>query len=173
MPPLYTVDLSLHPRQRHAHICNDFKHHIKDLVPIYWQLLNGTRIPRFLDILARRLLRRVYSNEEQEEIMGIVEATGMPKHLVIAYNTFLDLLSGCSSGGVRVKDAGDGKQTGIVHFRGLDWEMEPLRKIIIRVEYVRDGNVVARCVHATSQKPPTNTPSEASHTQATSVSSQA
>jgi hypothetical protein len=42
---------------------------------------------------------------------------------------------------VKANDVG-----GIVHFRGLDWDMDPLRDLIIRVEYTRDWRVVARYV---------------------------
>ncbi|KAJ7493335.1 hypothetical protein B0H11DRAFT_2394891 [Mycena galericulata] len=69
-----------------------------------------------------------YLADITREIRGISKLTGVPLHLVVAYNTFLDLFSGCSSGGARVIDAGNGHQSGVVHFRGLDWEMEPLRK---------------------------------------------
>jgi len=104
----------------------------------------------FLDFSSSWLnvfLTRVHSSEETEEIYGISEVTGVERHLVIAYNTFLDLFSGCVSGGVRVSNAGkDGRKNGIVHFRGLDWDMEPLRKMIICVEYVHAGEIVARAV---------------------------
>ncbi|KAJ8516886.1 hypothetical protein ONZ45_g5864 [Pleurotus djamor] len=103
--------------------------------------------PRLFKVLAKLALRRVASSEETEEILGIVEETGIQRHLVVAYNTFLDIMSGCVSGGVRVPDAGfDGKSEGVVHFRGLDWEMEQLRPLTICVEYVRNGQVVARSV---------------------------
>ena len=143
-PPIYRIDLSAPPRQRHREICLNYKDRIKELVPIYHELLSYAPLPRLLDVLAKCFLRRVHSSEETEEIKGISEATGMPIHLVVAYNTFLDCLSGCSSGGVRVSDAGSGRDEGIVHFRGLDWDMEPLRKLVICVEYVRDGKVAAR-----------------------------
>jgi hypothetical protein len=144
-PPIYRIDLDVAPRERHREICSDYKAKVVNLVPIYHELLGCMRFPRLFDVLAKYLLRRVHSSEENEEIRGIAELTGMPRHLVLAYNTFLDLLSGCSSGGVRVCDAGeDGKSDGIVHFRGLDWEMEPLRQLMICVEYVRGGKVVAR-----------------------------
>jgi hypothetical protein len=143
-PPVYQVDLSAPPRERYRQICADYKVHIKELLPIYDELLRLTPFPRLLNVLAKSFLRRVHSREEDQEIKGIADITGLPKHLVIAYNTFLDLLSGCSSGGARVSDAGNGQENGIVHFRGLDWEMEPLRKLIICVEYVRDGKVEAR-----------------------------
>ncbi|KAJ7065297.1 beta subunit of N-acylethanolamine-hydrolyzing acid amidase-domain-containing protein [Mycena amicta] len=145
-PPVYRVDLSLPPEQRYNAICADFQSQLEDIVPIYHGLLHVTRSPRVLDFLARSLLRRVHSTEETREIRGISRATGVPIHLVVAFNTFLDLFSGCSSGGAVVSDAGDGRTNGVVHFRGLDWEMEPLRRLIICVDYVRGGEVVARAV---------------------------
>ncbi|KAJ7173613.1 beta subunit of N-acylethanolamine-hydrolyzing acid amidase-domain-containing protein [Mycena filopes] len=146
-PPTYRVDLSAPPEERYREICADYKGYLKDIVPIYDDLLSLTPAPRVLHFLAKSLLRRVHSAEETREIRGIAELTGVPLHLVVAYNTFLDLFSGCSSGGARVTDAGSGRrENGVIHFRGLDWEMEPLRKLIICVDYVQDGQVVARAV---------------------------
>ncbi|KAF8196869.1 beta subunit of N-acylethanolamine-hydrolyzing acid amidase-domain-containing protein [Mycena galopus ATCC 62051] len=145
-PPTYRVDLSAPPEDRYRQICADYKGHLANIVPIYNDLLRSAGAPRTLNFLAKTLLRRVHSSEENKEIRGISKAAGVPLHLVVAFNTFLDLFSGCSSGGVRVTDAGNGQENGIVHFRGLDWEMEPLRKLIICVEYVRKGQTVARAV---------------------------
>jgi hypothetical protein len=145
-PPTYRVDLSAPPEERYREICTDFKAYLGDIVPIYGDLLNLTAAPRVLDFLAKTLLRRVRSTEETKEIRGISKFTGVPLHLVVAFNTFLDLFSGCSSGGARVTDAGNGRENGVVHFRGLDWGMDPLRKLIICVDYVREGQTVARSV---------------------------
>ncbi|KAJ6581095.1 beta subunit of N-acylethanolamine-hydrolyzing acid amidase-domain-containing protein [Mycena capillaripes] len=145
-PPTYRVDLSAPPEERYREICRDYKAYLADIVPIYDELLQFTGAPRVLNFLAKSLLRRVHSKEESREIRGIAKCTGVPLHLVVAYNTFLDLFSGCSSGGARVCDAGNGRENGIVHFRGLDWDMNPLRKLIICVDYVREGQTVARAV---------------------------
>ncbi|KAJ6561150.1 beta subunit of N-acylethanolamine-hydrolyzing acid amidase-domain-containing protein [Mycena vulgaris] len=145
-PPTYRVDLSAPPEKRYREICSDFKPYLADIVPIYDDLLELTTAPRLLNFLAKSLLRRVYSAEETSEIRGISKLTGVPLHLVVAFNTFLDLFSGCSSGGARVTDAGSGHESGVVHFRGLDWEMEPLRKLTICVDYVREGQIVARAI---------------------------
>jgi hypothetical protein len=142
-PPLYTIDLSLSPRARYRQICCDYSHEMQALTALYDEVLALTPFPRVLKYLARHLLRRVHSSEETEEIRGIAELTAVPVHLVVAYNTFLDLFSGCVSGGVRVS-RDDGGKKGMLHFRGLDWDMEELRRLIVRVEYVRDGKVVAR-----------------------------
>ncbi|KAJ7626314.1 beta subunit of N-acylethanolamine-hydrolyzing acid amidase-domain-containing protein [Mycena polygramma] len=145
-PPTYRVDLSAPPEERYNEICSDFKAYLADIVPLYDDLLQLTPAPRVLNFLAQSLLRSVHSSEESKEIRGIAKCTGVPLHLVVAFNTFLDLFSGCSSGGARVTDAGNGRENGIVHFRGLDWDMDPLRKLLICVDYVRDGETVARAV---------------------------
>ncbi|KAK7031486.1 NAAA-beta domain-containing protein [Favolaschia claudopus] len=148
--PTYQVNLSLPPEHRYDEICADYKAFLGGIMPIYDDLLQDfTRRPRIIDFLAKSLLRRVHSSEESKEIHGISKATGVPVHLVVAFNTFLDLFSGCSSGGVRVADAGSAGgpyRNGIVHFRGLDWAMDPLRQLIICVEYIRDGQIVARAI---------------------------
>ncbi|KDR70986.1 hypothetical protein GALMADRAFT_254613 [Galerina marginata CBS 339.88] len=144
-PPLYSIDLSKPPRSRYEEICNDYKDEMAELVTIYDDLLSFTPSPRFFAFLAKNLLRKVSSKEETEEIKGISKAARIPLHLVVAYNTFLDLFSGCMSGGVQAK-VPRARGTRMLHFRNLDWNMEPLRDMIIRVQYLLGGKVVARAV---------------------------
>lgn len=87
------------------------------------------------------LLRRVYSREETQEMQGIAAIADLPLHLVIAFNTFLDMMMGCTSGTAPLKQTGE-----ILHFRTLDWEMEELRPLVIQVEFIRSGSIVARAV---------------------------
>jgi hypothetical protein len=141
--PHYTIDLSSPPRERYLEICRDYQQQLHSLQTLFDEILAPTAHPRFLTFLSKRLLRRVKSAEETEEIRGIAKAVGVGLHLIVAYNTFLDLFSGCVSGAVKAQ-AGDGGRHRMLHFRGLDWEMEPLRKLIISVDYVREGNVIAR-----------------------------
>jgi len=146
-PPVYRFNLSLPPRERHSEICRDFKHQIQDLRSLYDEVMAEMTFPWLNKFLARLCLTRVYSEEETEEIRGIAQETGTPKHMVIAFNTFLDLISSCLSGGTKVMDSGPfGKSNGIVHFRNLDWGMDVLRRVTICIEYVRDGTVIARYV---------------------------
>ena len=140
-PPLYSIDLSSPPECRYDQICNDYKNEMAELAKIYDDLLADTPFPRLYGYLGKNLLKKVYSKEETEEIRGISKATGVPIYRVVAYNTFLDLFSGCISGGTRTKTKSGTK---MLHFRNLDWEMEPLRDMVIRVEYLVKGKVVAR-----------------------------
>ena len=72
---------------------------------------------------------------------GLAAAAGFPLHLVIAFNTFLDMMMGCTSGTAPLGQTGE-----ILHFRTLDWEMEELRPLVIQVEFIRGGSIVARAV---------------------------
>ena len=144
-PPLYQVDLSLPPQSRYLQICNEYKGKMAELVGIYDSLLSLTPHPRFFAFLARNVLRRVHTKEETQEIEGISKAAEIPRHLVVAYNTFLDLFSGCMSGGAQVK-VPSVEGTKMMHFRNLDWGMDLLRNLIIRVEYLLGGKVIARYV---------------------------
>jgi hypothetical protein len=47
------------------------------------------------------------------------------------------------SGGAKVKVPGV-RGTRMIHFRNLDWDMDLLRDMIIRVEYLLGGKVIAR-----------------------------
>lgn len=136
-PPRYTIDLSLPPRKRYQHIAKDFRTQVTALPVLFDDLVRDLH-PRLsvkmVKRLARLFLRRVYSKEETEEIRGIQEATGVELYLIVAFNVLLDLLMGCTSGGARVKSE-DGS-TRMLHFRTMDWGMDPLRKVIIRLDFV-------------------------------------
>lgn len=142
-PPLYTIDLSLPPESRYTQMCNDYKDEMAEVAKLYDEILSTTPFPWFFGFLAKNLLKKVYSKEETEEIRAISKATKVPIHRVVAYNTFLDLLSGCMSGGVQTK-VGSSETTRMLHFRNLDWEMDPLRKMVIRAEYLLNGKIIAR-----------------------------
>ncbi|RXW20802.1 hypothetical protein EST38_g5069 [Candolleomyces aberdarensis] len=162
--PLYTVDLSLPPAKRYTQICHDFRDALSEFKHLYHAVLELATSDRQLPfpfsamkrgavrVLAKMVLRRVYSKEESEEIKGIQKATGMKLEEVVGLNTFLDLFCGCVSGGVKAQrtPTEDGEDTDdtptMLHFRGLDWEMDSLRDLLIQVQYVRDGQVVARAV---------------------------
>ena len=147
-PPLYTINLDLPPESRYTKMCNDYKDEMAELAKIYDEILSITPFPRFFGFLGRNLLKKVYSKEETDEIRAISKATRIPVYRVVAYNTFLDIFSGCMSGGVQTKVGGAGANanatTRMLHFRNLDWEMDPLRNMIIRVKYLVNGKVVAR-----------------------------
>lgn len=94
------------------------------------------------------LLRRVHDREETLEIKAIAKDSGLRLCEVVAFNTFLDMFSGCVSGGIKavVPLEGSSPEEKMLHFRNLDWEMDILRDLLLRVEYVREGKVVARAV---------------------------
>lgn len=135
--PRYTIDLSSPPISRYQHVAKDFLPQLASLTPLFSQI-----IPRpFCRKLAALLLRRLHSKEQTSELIGIQRVTKVGMHLLIALNVLLDLMMGCTSGGVRVQNGAK-----MLHFRTLDWGMDPLRKIVVHLDYVRDGAKVAECV---------------------------
>lgn len=91
-------------------------------------------------------------------------AIGVDLWLLVALNVLLDCMLGCTSGAVmtmpRARDkrrkrvADDGNEDGrvrMMHFRTLDWGMDPLRSILVQLEFVRSKSaeperVVARTI---------------------------
>ncbi|KAK3361514.1 hypothetical protein B0T24DRAFT_660371 [Lasiosphaeria ovina] len=149
-PPRFTVDLSVAPEHRYDHIAAQLMPAIRatDLEGLFGDLV-ATAVPggwragqRGLLALARLTLRRVYADDETAELRGIASATGLPLYLLVAFNVLLDLLLGCTSGGVRMA------KSRIVHFRTLDWDMDELRHLIVELDFVRaaGGPVVATTV---------------------------
>ncbi|KAK6540926.1 hypothetical protein TWF694_008310 [Orbilia ellipsospora] len=151
-PPRYIVNLDLPPRQRYHEIAKAYKEKFHSLTPLFEDVLSEVPYHKLVAFIARHLLRRVYYSEEQEEIKGIVEVTGMPLYLMIAFNTFLDTFMGCTSGAVKLErdpnglDGLDEDRDKMVHFRTLDWGMDELRSLIIQIDYQRGGETVAQSI---------------------------
>ncbi len=149
--PKFTVNLSLSPEKRYEHIAPQFCDQItrSDLPGLFDELLYdiaGPSAGRWLVFFARRVLCRMHSREETAELRGISRATGVAMHVLVAFNVLLDVLLGCTSGGVRVADENGGlSDWRIVHFRALDWGMDRLREIVVELDFVRfeGGPVVA------------------------------
>lgn len=73
-------------------------------------------------------------------------------YLLICFNVILDLLMGCSSGGAAVRDdnpLSSTTGTKMVHFRTLDWGMDPLRRVLVQLDYILEphGEVVASSIN--------------------------
>ncbi|KAM0192413.1 hypothetical protein ACHAPA_011460 [Fusarium lateritium] len=152
--PKFVVDLSQPPENRYNHIIPDFRDSITacDLPSLFDEFLEshvGSHYSKILATFTRYTFRRVHSAEETAELIGISQAIGIPKHILVAFNVLLDLIIGCTSGGVRTLDPQSPRQaTRMLHFRTLDWGMERLRQIIVELDFVRftGGPVVATTI---------------------------
>ena len=154
--PKFVVDLSQSPEHRYDHIASEFAHAIKDsnIPGLLDELLSafaGSVAGKVFKTITWLSLRRLHEPEETAELRGISRNTGIPMYILVAFNVLLDLLLGCTSGGVRVFEPGSAdmpKSERMIHFRTLDWGMDRLRKIVVELDFVRrpDGPVVATTV---------------------------
>jgi hypothetical protein len=150
--PTYRIDLSLPPEQRYLQVATDFGPKMRHITPLFDEVLS-TIIPwrqlrRWIEFLASIFLKRVYSSEETKELKGIAKASGVALYILIALNVLLDSLLGCTSGGVMTSldKLGGKRATGpaeerMLHFRTLDWGMDPLRSVLVQLEFVRSKSV--------------------------------
>lgn len=147
VPPTYTIDLSLPPRQRYVELARDFKPRLRELTSLFDEVIEYTGIENIERVrsLARWILRGVYSKEQTEELRGICKTIGVEMYLLVALNTLLDLLMGCTSGGARTQEGSISK---MLHFRTLDWGMDELRHIVVNLEFIQSpsSKVIARSV---------------------------
>ncbi|KAF1809385.1 hypothetical protein P152DRAFT_441954 [Eremomyces bilateralis CBS 781.70] len=148
IPPAYTIDLSLAPQLRYVKLATDFKDHIIELTKLFEEVIASFGLGKSFKtilFLSRLCLRRVYSNEQTRELKGISTATGVDIHLLVTLNVLLDVLMGCTSGGIAV---GRGLDQRMLHFRTLDWGMDELRKVVVQLEFVEQagGPIVARSI---------------------------
>jgi hypothetical protein len=148
IPPTYTTDISLTPAERYVQVAKDFRTEVLGLTSLFDEVVESLQLPvspSAVKALAKLFLRRVYSNEQTEELRGISETVGVEMYLLVAFNVLLDLFMGCTSGGVKIADE-DGRRARMCHFRTLDWGMDKLRSVIVKWEFVEKakGHVVAR-----------------------------
>lgn len=135
--PRFKIDLSLAPAERYVALARLYGDKMRPIVGMFDQLVVSIspKIPLGLvHWLARLCLRRLYTADETAEVQGISRETGIDFYLLICFNVALDLLMGCTSGGVRCRSRGN--QTHILHFRTLDWDMDLLRQLIVQLEYI-------------------------------------
>lgn len=110
-----------------------------------------TRLFSLVHRIAAVLLRRVHSSEEDLELQGVSRVTQVPMYLLVSFNVFLDLFMGCTSGAVRsVKEGQLPAPSKMLHFRTLDWNMDPLREVVVQLEYVKSASQTPEKVLATS-----------------------
>lgn len=143
--PVFTIDLSQKPEDRYVHVAESFGTKIAHLPVLFDEVVSvlpGPFSNKTLHRIARLLLRRIPDQEQMAELRGISKVTGIEMYLLIAFNVLLDLFMGCTSGGVRVHGENGHK---MLHFRTLDWGMDPLRKVVVQLEFVErpNGPVIA------------------------------
>ncbi|KAI0096679.1 beta subunit of N-acylethanolamine-hydrolyzing acid amidase-domain-containing protein [Nemania sp. FL0031] len=146
--PRFTIDLAKPPRERYNEVVQVFGPRMRSLTGIFDDLLSTfiafTWLRRIVIGLSKVCLRRVYDDEENEEIKGIAVASGVPLYLLVALNSLLDCLLGCTSGAVPVSLRKTSRRTGVgagpeqrlLHFRTLDWGMDELRDLLVVLEFV-------------------------------------
>ncbi|KAL4916641.1 beta subunit of N-acylethanolamine-hydrolyzing acid amidase-domain-containing protein [Aspergillus aurantiobrunneus] len=139
IPPTHRINLSLPPATRYAAIARLYRPKLLTITSLFDDLVLSVFPPSYLPrikLLARLLLRRVYDDEENQEIRGIADTTGIDLYLVVALNVLLDLLMGCTSGAALSSPSeGQGGQR-MLHFRTLDWDMPLLRQLLVKLEFV-------------------------------------
>lgn len=147
--PVHRIDLSLPPRERYKSLALQYKESIATITPLFNQLLADLGVPVTrhgnVNTLARWLLRGVYSHIETAELRGISEVADVDMYLLVALNVVLDLLMGCTSSVVRSTSGTT------LHLRTLDWGMDPLRQIIVQLDFFRSkgrdpNTVIARSI---------------------------
>lgn len=142
--PRFTIDLSLHPEDRYVALAKHYRPQIQRLLSLFDDLLSDLGVPRGLhksiNQVARLLLRRVHSPVETAELGGISKAADVPMYLLVSLNLVLDLLMGCTSGAVKSRGIDqDSASARMLHFRTLDWGMDPLRSVIVQLDYVESN----------------------------------
>ncbi|PVH84836.1 hypothetical protein DL98DRAFT_568874 [Cadophora sp. DSE1049] len=140
--PTYRIDLSLPPAERYVQLAAKFAPEMRSMTSLLDEVLQlvvpWLWLRKLIEWFASIFLRRVHSAEETEELRGISKASGVDLYFLIALNVLLDSLLGCTSGGVMTSlgRKGEGGKR-MMHFRTLDWGMDPLRSVLVVLEFVR------------------------------------
>ncbi|CRJ97164.1 hypothetical protein BN1723_009504 [Verticillium longisporum] len=155
--PIYRIDVALSPEHRYDEVARDFAPQMRDVTKIFDDLLASIfKYPllcRAVKFLARSLLRRLNDDEQNREAQSIAKVAGVDLYLIVALNVLLDSLMGCTAGCILTephRPKASERNRRLMHFRTLDWAMDPLRELLIIAEFVdsrEDPNrVIARSV---------------------------
>ncbi|VUC29477.1 unnamed protein product [Clonostachys rosea] len=155
--PTYRVDIALPPEQRYVEVARDFAPRMRDMTAVFNDLLASIfRYPIvcwLVKACARVFLRRLRDDEQDREVKSIAKLVDMDSYLLIALNILLDVMMGCTAGCILTEP--DSPRTPdttsrLMHFRTLDWAMDPLRHLLIVVEFVDSNDdphrVIARSI---------------------------
>ncbi|KXH25465.1 hypothetical protein CSIM01_09259 [Colletotrichum simmondsii] len=143
--PIYKIDMGKPAEERYIDLAKDLAPKIREVSPLFDEVIEAT-FPRgmsgFAKFTSRFTLRKVFDPEQTKEIKSIAEVAGIPVHQLMALNTFLDLMLGCTSGAALVKDdskrkIGGGAPDRLMHFRTLEWGMDILRDILVIIDLLR------------------------------------
>ena len=149
--PTFRIDLARSPEQRYVEVAANFGPRLRNIGHVFDELLESMLGSRWLARLAkfacRILLRGVHDEEQSREIKGFARLAGVDLFLVVALNVFLDVMMGCTAGCVETKPRSGAER--LTHFRTLDWGLDPLRDLVVVLEYV-DSSKDADRVIATS-----------------------
>lgn len=141
--PTYRIDMALPPEQRYVDVARDFAPRMRDVTTVFDELLAAIfryrLLCRAVKFCARIFLRRLHDDEQDREARSIAKIAGVDRYLVIALNILLDTLMGCTAGCILTeprRGPGGREPSRLMHFRTLDWAMDPLRELLIVVEFV-------------------------------------
>ncbi|KAK7909228.1 hypothetical protein PG985_015106 [Apiospora marii] len=154
--PVYTIDLATAPKLRYLEIAKDFAPLIGSLTPIFDAVVEDSipypALRKLAKAAARHCLTRLHDVDETQELRGISEVTGVDMYLLVAFNTLLDCLLGCTSGAVPVSSnpKTDPPGTRLMHFRTLDWGMPGLRDVLVELEFIDSASLEPTAILARS-----------------------
>jgi hypothetical protein len=153
--PTYRIDLGLPPEQRYVQVASDFAERLRSVRPILDEVLEAYLQHRwlcaFVKLAFRLLLWRVRDGEQTCEIRSIATIAGVELYLLVALNTLLDCLLGCTSGAVTIRGGRDRTSPGhLMHFRTLDWRMPALRRLLVVLDFVDSRTADPQAVLARS-----------------------
>ncbi|CAH0054168.1 unnamed protein product [Clonostachys solani] len=155
--PTYRVDIAIAPEKRYVEVARDFAPRMRDMTAIFNDLLASIfRYPIvcwLVKACVRVCLRRLHDDEQDREVKSIAKLVGMDNYLLIALNILLDVMMGCTAGCILTEPNNPQPPEAtsrLFHFRTLDWAMDPLRHLLIVVEFVDSNDdphrVIARSI---------------------------
>ncbi|CAH0025247.1 unnamed protein product [Clonostachys rhizophaga] len=141
--PTYRVDIALPPEERYVEIARDFAPRMRDMTTVFNDLLDSIfRYPIvcwLVKTCAKLFLCRLHDDEQDREVKSVAKLVGMENYLLIALNILLDVMMGCTAGCILTEPNSQRPTEAtscLMHFRTLDWAMDPLRHLLIVVEFV-------------------------------------
>lgn len=135
----YKIDLDLDPSDRWKQVMLDYKDLFIDAMNSMESIMSEFGILggviNFASAIACKIMNGIMYREELQSISNI---SGIPIHKLVLCQICYEMFAACTS--VVIKGQNN------IHFRTMDWEMEFLKKITIKVQFTRNGKYLFEAI---------------------------
>ena len=135
----YDINLDLDPSERWKHVMTDYNILFKEVMVEIDSIITGHGILGSVINVSSDVIYRLMNNiMYKEELQSISKLANIPMNKLILCQIIYEIFSACTSVVIRGENN--------IHFRTMDWEMDFLKKITIKVRFMKNNKLLYEAV---------------------------